>query len=207
MKTINPSGRLSVMFIMFSLFFILSGILQAQDKGTYIDKRDNHAYKFEKIGKQVWMTQNLAFATPAGSGYYNNNDTIGKKIGRLYDWNTASKACPKGWHMPSDVEWTSLIKELGGEDAAGGKFQEFDTIAKDPTAKKPELTGGFSSLLGGVRHGDNTFTGISFWGGLWSSTATAEEASNYLFVKNGKTLGKSTATKNTGYYVRCIRSK
>jgi uncharacterized protein (TIGR02145 family) len=207
MKTTQTPGRYSIVLFLFSLLLIFGGIAQAQDKGTFVDKRDNHSYKFAKIGKQVWMVQNLNFATPAGSWYYNNNDTANTKFGRLYDWNTAIKACPKGWHMPTDVEWTNLIKELGGEDAAGGKFQEFDTVAIDPAAKKPEITGGFSSLLGGVRHGDNTFTGISFWGGCWSATLTQTEASNYLFVKNNKGLGKSTAVKTTGYYLRCVRTK
>ena len=207
MKTRNLPVRLSVVLFTCTLFFLFSGILQAQDKGTFVDKRDNQVYKFAKLGKQVWLLQNLNYVTPAGSWYYDNNDTINKKFGRLYDWTTASKACPKGWRLPTDADWTNLIQGLGGDEAAGGKFQEFDTIAKDPAAKNPAISGGFSGLLGGVRHGDNTYTGISLWGGCWSATATLDAASNYLFVKNGKSLGKSTATKNTGYYVRCVRVK
>jgi uncharacterized protein (TIGR02145 family) len=207
MKQMKLSHRIGLTLIIFAAYFFITGVVMAQDKGTFVDKRDNHAYKFAKLGKQVWMLQNLAFVTPAGSWTYNDNDTTGAKFGKLYDWNTAMKACPKGWKLPTDADWTNLIQGLGGVDAAGGKFQEQDTIVKDITAKKPEITGGFSGLLGGVRHEDNKYTGVSFWGGCWSATATGDEASNYLFVKNGKSVAKSSATKKTGQWVRCVRVK
>lgn len=191
------------------LIFLCSGFAMmtlAQDKGVFTDKRDNKSYNYEKIGKQVWMLQNLAFDVQPGSYIY-SNDTTFSGFGRLYEWNAAMKACPKGWRVPNDLEWTALLKTLGGEDAAGEKLLAYDTVKKSQWAKNPALTGGFSSLLGGVRHADSTYTGASVWGGCWSATATPEGASNYLFVKNGKSVGKSSATKVTGYYVRCIRVK
>ncbi|MCU0857650.1 MAG: hypothetical protein MUC65_04515 [Pontiellaceae bacterium] len=32
--------------------------------------------------------------------------------GVLYNWPAAMKACPAGWHLPSDEEWTQLVEHL-----------------------------------------------------------------------------------------------
>lgn len=187
-----------------TLFFY--GTLNAQDKGIFIDKRDGHGYKWLKTGNQVWMIENLKFATAAGSWIFNNDTANTKLYGRLYDWNTASKACPKGWRLPSDQDWNGLIKNLGGEDMAGEKLQLMDTIKFKQDPRSAMVTQGFSSLISGVRHNDGTFEGMGVWGGCWSATFTnPDEADNFLFVKNSKSVGKSSSTKISGYSVRCIK--
>ncbi len=35
------------------------------------------------------------------------------EYGVLYNWYAAKKACPDGWHLPSDEEWKTLEKHLG----------------------------------------------------------------------------------------------
>lgn len=182
--------------------FVLSGngYVSGQDKGTFADKRDGHVYKWVKTGPQVWMITNLRFITPAGSWIYNNDSASGVSYGRLYDWPTALKACPKGWHMPTDNDWALLIKNLGGDEQAGAKLQAMDTVVT--------ANGNISSLLSGVRHYDGSFIGIGSWGACWSATiAGTDDASNYMFVHNGKAIGKSSSTKTTGFSVRCIRNK
>ncbi|MDR0517359.1 MAG: hypothetical protein LBH25_09995 [Fibromonadaceae bacterium] len=41
---------------------------------------------------------------------YGNKTQNCDKYGRLYDWNTAMKACPAGWHLPSGTDWNVLMK-------------------------------------------------------------------------------------------------
>jgi len=182
-----------VCIVLFSVWHV-----SGQDKGTFKDTRDGHVYKWVKSGTQVWMVTNLKFITPAGSWIYNNDSATWVSHGRLYDWPTAQKACPKGWRMPTDNDWAILIKNLGGEDEAGGKLQAMDTIVTP--------NGTHSSLLSGVRHYDGGYLGIGTWGACWSATVDGiDAASNYLFVHNGKGIGKSSSTKTTGFSVRCIR--
>jgi len=38
-----------------------------------------------------------------------------KTYGRLYTWEAAQRACPEGWHLPSDEEWYHLAFHFGGE--------------------------------------------------------------------------------------------
>lgn len=112
--------------------------------GAFTDTRDNRLYSAVLIGKQCWMTENLAYlplvSPPAeGSGtnpyYYvygydgsNVNDAQAAgnygTYGALYNWLAANTACPSGWHLPTTVEWETLTnyltkKGLGYEGSGG----------------------------------------------------------------------------------------
>jgi len=99
-----------------------------------------------KIGTQVWTSQNLDVATyrngdviPEVQGasafsslktgawcYYDNDTSNGTKYGKLYNWYAVHDPrglAPKGFHIPSDAEWTVLTDYLGGAAAAGTKMK------------------------------------------------------------------------------------
>ena len=59
------------------------------------------------------MAENLDIEVE-GSFCYDNDPENCKKYGRLYTWEAAKKACPKGWHLPSDAEWKILMNKMGG---------------------------------------------------------------------------------------------
>ncbi len=66
-----------------------------------------------------------ALKTPGYCWY--NNDVKNKDIyGALYNFYTVNtkKLCPEGWHVPSDAEWTTMVKFLGDENTAGDKLKE-----------------------------------------------------------------------------------
>jgi uncharacterized protein (TIGR02145 family) len=179
-----------------------------QGNGTFKDSRDGHIYRWTMFGKQAWMLGNLDFKTPAGSWIYNNDSTKEAAYGRLYDLATAQKACPKGWHLPSVDEWTSLITFLGGEDVAGGKLQDADSIPKGLINIKQGDPDNFCALLAGIRHPDGSYTGIGLWGSYWSSPKPKTDlVNNYLFVRHSKSVAKSTNDKNSAFSVKCVRNK
>jgi len=70
------------------------------------DSRDGQSYPIVTIGAQTWMAKNLNYLTGASSCAKDDEDC--QKYGRLYDWYTAQKACPDGWHLPNDQEWAQL---------------------------------------------------------------------------------------------------
>lgn len=189
-------------------FTLLSLILNAQEKGTISDTRDGHVYSWLKIGKQTWMTENLRFSVPAGSWAYNNMPEHEENFGRLYSWNAARTACPKGWHLPSEKEWSLMIKSLGGSDVAGLKMQSMHTMGLAHDDKSAMNKGSVSTLLSGIRYPDGTCLGIDHWGGCWSSGQINDTvATNVLFAKGSKDVVFSTNDKNSGFLVRCIRNK
>ena len=56
------------------------------------------------------MAENLRFNS---DGSVLNSENPSSIYGLLYDGASAKEACPKGWHLPSDAEWSELEMELG----------------------------------------------------------------------------------------------
>ena len=207
MRKKNASSAIILPVMIFIITFSQCALLFGQDKGIFTDPRDGHIYSWVVAGKYAWMTGNLHFKTASGSWIYNNDSTKEAIYGRLYDWTTALKACPKGWRLPTDDDWQALITSLGGEDLAGEKLARTDSIPKFLLASTPGEKDNFTSLLGGVRHNDGTFTGLGLWGGCWSATHTNDVYNNFLFTRNGKSVGKSSNDKGTAFSVKCVRKK
>jgi len=92
-------------------------------KGSFTDERDSKTYKTVKIDNQTWMAENLNYDAE-GSQCYENDPANCTVYGKLYDWETAMKACPKGWHLPSKDEWLVLV------NFTGGYIKEYNTNVK-----------------------------------------------------------------------------
>jgi len=144
-----------------------------EKEGVFIDERDGKKYKTIKIGTQTIMAENLAFRPISGNywGVDNNQNNI-TKYGYLYDWETANKVAPIGWHLPTKDEWNTLYNHLGNDDK-----KVYAAIWKD------ELSG-FKPLLGGCRNKDGQFVGLGNEANFWSSTASNDDRAWYFSLFN-----------------------
>jgi len=86
------------------------------------DGESSKTVKTVKIGNQIWMAENLNRKLSGSMCFGDNSDNC-KICGRLYDLETAMKACPKGWHLPNTAEWQTLLDFVGGKDIAGKKLK------------------------------------------------------------------------------------
>lgn len=157
--------------------------------------------------------------------YYNNNTNGESDIyGALYTWaaamnksNTSATnpsgiqgVCPTGWHLPSSLEWSELMDELGGVEVAGGKLKETGiSLWWDPNIGATNESG-FSARPGGLRDAWGIYSfynqgGVGFW---WSATETTFSdslavsqplASNQPFADIGE------IRKSYGISVRCLK--
>ena len=166
---------------------------------TFKDSRDGKTYKKVAIGGQTWMAENLNYAAN-NSVCFGNDAGNCEKYGRLYDWSTAKKACPTGWHLPSDGEWTRLIDYVGGENIAGSKLKSEDKW--DGTDDY-----GFSASLGGQGFGNDRFYGIGI-SGWWSATDDGSGNANHAWYRGmhqgREYVGRSVHEKTMLFSVRCV---
>lgn len=194
--------------------------------GTFTDPRDGTVYKTLTISGQTWLAENLKYLpSVVGSGSGSQTDTYyyvfgyqGTSVteaksnsnyttyGVLYNWPAAMIACPAGWHLPGDQEWSQLMDHLGGQDIAGGKLKESGTTHwNDPNTGATNETG-FSSLPGGYLNGDAEFLYTGFNGYWWSSTEFGSSAAwgRGMYYKS-EAVSRDASYKSYGFSVVCVK--
>jgi uncharacterized protein (TIGR02145 family) len=193
---------------------------------------DDNVYNTVTIGTQVWMAENLkttkykdgtaillvtdgaawaALITPGCCWYNNDAATYKATYGALYNWYTVNtgKLCPTGWHVPTDIEWTTLTTFLGGELVAGSKLKETDVTHWLSPNTGATNESGFTALPGGYRFGsfgNGMFFSIGVSGYWWSSTEYNTYNAWYRSVDyDGSDVYRNGSSKNNGFSVRCLR--
>lgn len=171
---------------------------------TFTDNRDGETYNYLKIGDQYWLSENLRFKPDSGNYWaYNNNEADIIAHGYLYDWETANKVCPDGWHLPSKAEWTELANYLGGFDVAGGKMKMEGTSLWNPPNEDATNSSGFSALPTGIYNGYDVFDGRGNLTYFWSSEVTLNI---YWLSLSIGSLGKSYFDLgHESASVRCVK--
>ena len=126
--------------------------------------------------------------------------------GVLYNWPAAMNACPTGWHLPSDAEWTELTDYLGGEGVAGGKLKEIGTTHWNTPNTDATNETGFTALPGGYRRTNGTFVNVGNHGYWWSATENVIDNAWYRIVSyEYSRVGRYGTIKELGFSVRCLR--
>jgi uncharacterized protein (TIGR02145 family) len=173
----------------------------------FTDSRDGQKYRTVKIGRQVWMAENLSFKI-GGSWCYNNNESNCRKYGRLYNWNIAKRVGAIGWHLPSKEEWTEL-ETVVGSSTAGKKLKStsgwYDVSGVAFNNGTDEY--GFSALPGGFRgdYDDGNGYGFSTAGvrGIWWEAGGDSRGMLYHF-DNLEEYGSEAYNEDFGISVRCV---
>jgi uncharacterized protein (TIGR02145 family) len=191
-----------------------------------LDSRDKKNYKTVKIGKQLWMKNNLNYisfnngdtipeikdlnlwnsaASPALCSY-NNNPSYSAKYGRLYNFYAASdlrNLCPVGWHLPTNNDWDSLAKELGGMLTAGGKMKEKGAASWISPNSGATNESEFSAVPSGFREAGPDFSNIGAFTGFYSSEGNVK----ILNFSTASLENKDKCSPSEGYSIRCIKGR
>jgi len=173
----------------------------AAKKVSFADARDKKNYKSIKIDSQTWMAENLNYAAE-GSKCYENNESNCQKWGRLYNWETAMKVCPKGWHLPSENEFEVLRKAVG--DGANIKLKAINGWDYNNGTD----IFGFSALPGGGVNSmwPNKFNDGGQYGYWWSSTVNpGRGGQSNAWVIGSAEIGGRIKEISDFYSVRCIK--
>ena len=177
--------------------------------GTMYDERDGQTYITVDIGDQTWMAENLNYDYPSSGCYnYNHNYENGDVYGRLYEWEIALIACPSGWSLPSEDDWTILVDFLSDEYTAAYRMKEAGCAHWD-CPNTATNSSGFTGLPGGYGgHGYNyiKFDGLRDLGYWWSSTESSGTNAWRLHMRYDDSGASQYYTLKTySYSVRCVK--
>jgi uncharacterized protein (TIGR02145 family) len=231
-------------FVEESAFTVPDGTVDASGTGILADTRDGNLYATVRIGTQTWMQENLKYLPSVvgpGTGSsstayyyvygYNGTDVATAKAtdnystyGVLYNWTAAQSACPSGWHLPSDAEWTQLEEYLiangynydgtttGNQIAKSmanySGWNTSSTVGAVGNTDYPEYRNksGFTALPGGYRSTGGPFSNIGKYGYWWISTQlnTTDAWLRYLYYSSSRVF-RGVNGKDAGFSVRCVR--
>jgi len=215
----------------------LSQIVIDQDyqTGEFTDLRDKNVYKWVQIGDQIWMAENLRYFNRLGktgskyeywiSGFNGTDRQKAResdnylKYGVLYNYESAKKRCPDGWHLPSDFEWKELEMYLGmsqpqayergyrGTNEGSKLAGNADLWTDNTLVSNAEFgTSGFMALPAGYRYSGGTFVGLSTFTGFWSATEESDASHTWdrCLYDNRTDVSRSGGFNTNGFSVRCV---
>jgi uncharacterized protein (TIGR02145 family) len=208
------SGALIILLI-----FLGSGV-SAQPQGTL---------KSVKIGSQEWTTESYMGLT-YGNGdaireartndewmacarekrgcwcFYENDATVGKKYGRLYNWYAITDErgfAPEGWRVPTDDDWNVLVQYLGGNKVAGRILKSREGWLDDGNGIDSV---GFAGLPTGYRKYEGSFRNCGSLGYFWSSTQYQDCCAWFRILLNkNNEVSKADYKKEYGFTVRFVK--
>ena len=189
--------------------------------GVFSDRRDNRLYGYKVYGTQTWMTENLSYL-PSVNPVKDVSDIVayqyvygydGKDVdeakatlnytsyGVLYNWTASQKACPPGWHLPSDMEWKIFENYLGAD--AGVRMKSTSGWFNHGNGNN---LSGFNVLPAGSRDDPDGFQGLEHSAEFWSNT-TFNGRGVWTRVLNydNNVVNRLSNTFKSGSSIRCIK--
>ncbi len=213
--------------------------------GNGVTDIDGNNYPTVIIGQREWMAANLRvtrfndgtpiphlaegsdwvqLTTPAYCWYNNDESSHKMAYGALYSWfvtdaqsNGGKNACPEGWHVPSDAEWSQMILHLDPNSNptnlqeslnAGGKLKEAGFLYWDSPNVGAINASGFFGRPGGYRDQGANFVQMGQLGRWW----TADEHDGFpssawwRSIESGSPrVARHYLLKRQASSVRCIK--
>lgn len=185
--------------------------------GEFLDERDNQVYRTIVITNHVWTAQNMNYNagsnSEAASWCYDNDPENCRKYGRLYTWDAAQEACPKGWHLPTHDEWIELLDDHAcDEELLDDGTWAFDCSANQLKSAESwnedvENAHGFSATAAGINF-NGAFISAGEMAFFWSLTDTLSLYAFATMLQDNVKYALFGATdKNYGFSVRCVKGE
>lgn len=168
--------------------------------GAITDSRDSKVYHTLQIGTQKWIVDNIQYNTGTTQSVCLNGGTDCTTYGRYYDYAAAKTACPAGYRLPSNAEWTAL-----GDFAGVGVFDATPlmSISNDWLITGATNSSGFSALPGGsYDHYWDEGHNFGEYAKYWTANETVTSAGAVLL--NAEYFAVSSMFKDNMVPVRCI---
>jgi uncharacterized protein (TIGR02145 family) len=215
------------------LSFLFICIWQVSFSQMTVTDVSGNIYKTVKIGNQIWMAENLnvskfsngelikevksyqewlnANNSNIPAWCYYEFDIKNAGYGKLYNFfavNDPRGLAPKGWHIPTDQEWSNLIKFNGSDKISTDKLKSnFGWFDWDGKSSSGNNNTGFNCIPSGALYVDGNFTSIGKEAYFWSSTLEDESTSTswYHYINDVTTRAWNFHFAHLS--VRCIKNQ
>ncbi|MDD4971301.1 MAG: fibrobacter succinogenes major paralogous domain-containing protein [Paludibacter sp.] len=242
LKSIQKVKCFNWVFVLL-VFAIVAGCntVNAPEFGGTVKDVDGNEYHTVTIGTQTWMMENLkttrfndstsitmtsdsaAWTNLNVPGYcwYNNDSVANKNVyGALYNWYAVNtgKLAPKGWHVPTEEDWTLLENNVNDYLYKSGSLSKTLAAAGNWAASTRSgaignnialnNSSGFTALPGGLRDNKgHSFNSIRLTGSWWSATVKSDTtALSVMLNYDLNTVERYNKKKLSGLSVRCIKN-
>ena len=198
-----------LVFVIFGVIFIgiITTYLLVITKSDVLKDIDGNHYLIKKYNDQIWMKENLKVTSdqegnPIKAFFPNNVLGNVENFGMLYDFETACKVCPKGWHLPTYEEWIKLTYFIGHNSGDILK----DTLYWKNINQRISNKSGFSIRPAGYGNSgefDNFFgTHAIFWS---ATKVDSHFVWGFILDEKSDTIRKAPQHPTYAFSVRCIK--
>ena len=166
--------------------------------GTYLASNAGGSLTHDDgiVEKYCWNNNpdNCDNSTTHPGGFYEFFEAIQYYSGQPTE--PVQGACPDGWHMPANTEFSELINYLGGSSVAG-------------TALKVGGSSGFEGVIAGWRcTSGGSFLTLFPKGFWWSSTQFNSNDAWFMDVDNTTPYASQDHYgKTLGFNIRCVKNE
>lgn len=165
------------------------------EEDVFTDPRDGKSYRTIKLAGKTWLADNLQYKCDSGIFHVNNNPHYDEDYGFLYTWDSAQKACPEGWHIPTDEEWKGLFDAVGGSVVALLELENYYGFSFPKSGCKTER------LING-----KNFASFKEVCCVWSATVDRKgNASRWSMSDKTGEFNPYFVGKTFGFSVRCVK--
>lgn len=177
--------------------------------GIYTDPRDGSRYQWIIKDSLIWMTENLRYKMTGGAYYYRNRKKFEKKYGVLYIYDSAQKAPPVGWRLPSFYDYGSLKQYINADCHYPCTY--YNNMYNIKNGVNFGYTAQYSS--GGLfnrtkfRNGYFLARNTRFWTSTILFTKYRRDSIyvNYGMTMWYKAVGMGSSQSNHAFPIRCVR--
>jgi Fibrobacter succinogenes major domain (Fib_succ_major). len=243
LKTTTTPLHFAKLAIFLLVVMLIAGCVTVNEPifGDSVTDVDGNVYHTVTIGTQTWMIENLSTTRlndstvipsvkdsatwrnlqSLGYCWYNNNDSLPEinKYGILYNWYAVAtdKLAPKGWHIPTKEDWSTLEKNAAIYNYLSGSLPKIlaaktnwqtstvsSTIGSNLTKNN---SSGFDALPAGFRNDSTAHFSKIGSQGVWWSSALYNLKSAWCFSLTYNATYTETTYKalQSGFSVRCIK--
>jgi uncharacterized protein (TIGR02145 family) len=178
MKILDPHGMIAKLGVEF---------------GTFKDPRDGKEYSTVKMNDVEWFREDLDYDDTndytGGLGDLFSNLHIPsykeKESSRMYGFEEAQQACPKGWIIPERGYWIDLFRRITGKDPHEWRENDrhliYQTLVGKNSILRLKLNGNYT-LNGSFAWEKNKFNNFGKIGYYWSSTQGSLDNGGACFI-------------------------